>query len=541
MIDYRDSNETDGFDFDDFDEFDELDWNETDNSDDSDDEAVETDDSDNGDYESGLFDESDEFEEEESDEVDNHEEDTYEEDIEIEEDASSYMDGAIIEDEDDVAGGSSLLDDNNSFISDSGDIVVMENTDGENFELKYIDINDIAIVKRIRKSNGVEELVTSIKSTGLLKPIVVAPTATDNIYVLIDGYRRILACARCGIRKIPSIVNTKISTPDIPVLEALYNHAKAYSISEIVDYIDYLEKQKGIMSASMIEYLLQMNSGEYTKLKDILNDDDEDIVSKLYDGIYTIDAAFKKLEQRRKKESAEEKANKRAERVYENEQESGVDQIEDSGESVDEGGALSEEEIANLTINASELDDGLEDESLEDMIKEDKEISGFEPHKQKTGEREYIDPVLRKTVMARDNSTCQCCKRGGEQYVDILDYHHVMPCFLGGNDSVDNGIMLCVSCHRLVHLYSTGDLHINNALMEGNFGDLSDDDKERYQNEEIFEDEKMRFKRIIKLGGVIRRGIAQKGMNREQYKKEHPNTGIGRRLPGKGDNKQTKA
>lgn len=535
MVDYKNGNDASEFDFDDFDEFDDLDDFNTDEQYALDDgeENIENE-IDPLDSLDAEFDELDEFNEDESDDID-------EDDIEIEEDASSYMDGAIIEDEDDVAGGSSLLDDNNSFISDSGDIVVMENTDGENFELKYIDINDIAIVKRIRKSNGVEELVTSIKSTGLLKPIVVAPTATDNIYVLIDGYRRILACARCGIRKIPSIVNTKISTPDIPVLEALYNHAKAYSVSEIVEYIDYLEKQKGIMSASMIEYLLQMNSGEYTKLKDILNDDDEDIVSKLYDGIYTIDTAFKKLEQRRKKESAEEKANKRAEKVYENEQESGVDQIEDSGESVDEDGALSEEEIANLTINASELDDDLDSASLEDMIEDDKDIPGFKDHKQKTGEREYIDPVIKKTVMTRDKSTCQCCKRGGEQYVDILDLHHILPVFLGGTDSVDNSIMLCVACHRLVHLYSTGDLTVDKALLEGNFDELSDTNKERYINEEIFEDEKMRFKRIIKLGGVIRRGIAQKGMNREQYKKEHSNAGIGRNLPGKGDNKQTKA
>ena len=56
----------------------------------------------------------------------------------------------------------------------------------------------------------------------------------------------------------------------------------------MINYIDYLEKEKGILSASMIEYLLQMNSGDYTKLKDILNDDDDDIVSKLMDGTYTI-------------------------------------------------------------------------------------------------------------------------------------------------------------------------------------------------------------------------------------------------------------
>jgi hypothetical protein len=134
--------------------------------------------------------------------------------------------------------------------------------------------------------------------------------------------------------------------------------------------------------------------------------------------------------------------------------------------------------------------------------------------------------------MARDNSTCQCCKRGGQQYVDVLDYHHVLPVFLGGADNPENGIMLCVTCHRLVHLYSTADLTIDSALLNSKYEDIDEEAKLRYENEQIFEDEKMRFKRIIRLGGVIRKGIAQKGLNREQYKKEHSNVGIGRRKPG---------
>ena len=92
--------------------------------------------------------------------------------------------------------------------------------------------------------------------------------------------------------------------------------------------------------------------------------------------------------------------------------------------------------------------------------------------------------------------------------------------------------MLCVACHRLVHLYSTDDLHIDTALLNGSYDNLSEEDKDRYENEQIFEDEKKRFKRIIKLGSVIRKGMVAKGMNKEQYKKEHSNNGIGRRKPG---------
>ena len=421
----------------------------------------------------------------------------------------------------------------NDFIGDSGGIVVQSTTDDEHgFEMKYIDIGKIAIMGRIRSQGSVDSLVQSIKSTGLLQPLTVAPTATDGWYVLLDGLRRIQACAKAGIARVPCVINNKVNTPEIPIIEAMYNHNKSYSIKEQISYIDYLEKQKGINNPTMIEYLLQMNNGDYSKLKDILNDDDEDIVSKLYDGTYDIATAFKKLEQRRKKESAEEKEKKKAEQVYGDEKESGMDQVQGAGDEGD-GPPLTPDQIAELNINLNSLDDDAENGDLGEMLNNDANIEGFEAHKQKVGEREYIDPIIKKTVMARDNSTCRCCKRGGEQYVDTLDFHHVLPVFLGGDDSPENGVMLCVLCHRLVHLYSTGDLHIPDELVHGDYDTLPDDKKVRYENKEIFEDEKNKFKRIVILGSKIRKGIAAKGMNREQYKKEHSNNGIGRRKPGK--------
>ena len=461
---------------------------------------------------------------------------------EVSESAVDYSDGAIVEDinlhDDEDDEPISLRD--SDFINDSGNIVVQDATDKSEigFELIYVDIDKIAITQRIRKMDSVEGLVQSIQSTGLLKPLVVAKTATDGLYVLLDGYRRILACARAGKTRVPCIVNNMVNTPEIPILEAMYNHSKNYSIKEQVDYINYLEKEKGIMNPAMIEYLLQMNSGDYTKLKDILNDNDDDIVTKLYDGVYDIATAFRKLEQRRKKETLEEKENKKAARVYDDEQQSGADQIQGSGEEAT-GDALTEDQISALAINAENLDEDIDDSSIDEMLEEDKNLEGFKPHKQKVGEREYVDPIIKKTVMARDKSTCQCCRRGGEQYVDILDYHHILPVFLGGEDTPENGIMLCVACHRLVHLYSTDDLHIDTALLTGSYDDLSDEDKAHYENEEIFEDEKRRFKRIIKLGSNIRKGIVAKGMNKEQYKKEHSNNGIGRRKPGVNAEQET--
>lgn len=423
---------------------------------------------------------------------------------------------------------------NSGFVNESGSIVIQDmNDDSQNgFELLYLDIDQIAITNRIRSSKSVEGLTQSIMSTGLLRPLTVAPTASDGVYVLLDGYRRIQACAKAGKVKIPCVINNHVSTPEIPIIEAMYNHSQRYSIKEQIEYIKYLEEQKGIMNPTMIEYLLQMNSGDYSKLKDILSDNDDDIVSKLYDGTYDISTAFKKLEQRRKKESSEEKENRRAANVYGDTAESGADQVEGAGEGVD-GTSLSEEQIRALTENARDLDEGIEDSDLGEMIESDNSIEGYDPHKQKVGEREYIDPKIKKAVLARDNFTCQCCKRGGEEYIDVLDLHHVVPVYCGGADSVDNSIMLCLSCHHLVHQYATGDLTIKKELIYGEWEGLTDDAKKRYrESEDIFNDEKNKFKRIVRLGSLIRKTAASKGISRDKIKKETSLKDIGRRKPG---------
>lgn len=407
-------------------------------------------------------------------------------------------------------------DNANGFISDTGDIVVMSADDTmDAFDLEYIDINKIAVVKRIRQSQNVDSLTRSIKSTGLLTPIVVATTQTDGIYVLLDGFRRILACARAGKRMIPCNINKKVSTPEIPILEAMYNHSKKYSIKEQIDYIDYLEKERGIMSASMIEYLLQMNSGDYTKLKDILTDNDDDIVTKMLDGVYTIEMAFKKLEQRRKKESMEEKENRKSALVYGNEEESGIYQVAGAGEEGEEGAELTDEEIAALAINASDLDN-VDNESIEDLMEEGNSIQGFQPHKQDPKYRERLDPALRKSVLAKFDNECQICKQiKGQEYVECIDIHHIQEVYLGGNDDIENLIPACTCCHKLIHLYGRGELYIRPM-------------------EELSTEEQAKFKRVMKLGNIIRKGMALKGMKKDQLKKLDNCDTIGRTKPGTG-------
>lgn len=438
--------------------------------------------------------------------------------LELSDTLGADHDGSILDSDTLLTDNLDFVDPDRDFLSENGEIVIMDTNDtGDGFKIQYIDIENIAVVKRIRKENtNVEDLVQSIKSTGLLEPLVVMPTKTGGLYALIAGYRRLVACAKAGKRKIPCVINYNANTPEVPILEALYNHSKKYTIKEIVDYIDYLEKQKGIMSASMIEYLLQLNSGEYTKLKDILNDDDEEIVSKLFDGVYTIEMAFKKLEQRRKKESAEEKDNKKAAKVYEDEAESGADTIVGAGDEANADEALTDEEIKSLSFSVSELDDETDEESsLDEMVEDGKHMDGFEPNKQDYKDRERLDPTLRRAVLARDNNTCRCCLMSGQEYTEIFDVHHIVEVYLGGSDDIDNLVTLCTCCHKLVHLYARGELQIR-------------------PESELSDDEQVKFKKIVKLGKVIRKGMQMKGMKKDELKKVDKADTIGRTKPGTG-------
>ena len=423
-------------------------------------------------------------------------------------DSSELMDG----EENDYA-----VVDSNSFIDENGDISVMENSDNsESFELAYIPIKNITIMpNRIRKSHGVETLIQSIKSTGLVEPIVVAPTRTANLYVLVAGLRRIIACAKLGKQVMPCVINKKLKTLEIPIVEAIYNHTKSYSMREVVAYIKYLEEEKGIASATMIEYLLMMDNGDYAKLKDILEDDDDDIAGKLLDDMMTISQAFKALETKRKKQSKEEKELQKVGKVYGDKEGSGADQIEGSGEEAGDSVVLSDEELAELAISIRDLDSGLEEESLEDMVEEGKRMDGFEPNKQKAGEREYIDPAVRKAVLSRDGTRCKCCGFGGPGTDSLMDVHHVIGVAQGQSDDPDGCVTLCITCHMAVECWAYDRLPITGI-------------------DKMPEEEKERFKKIIRLGNIKREAMVKLGMKREQIREAGKEGTQLRRMPGAG-------
>jgi 5-methylcytosine-specific restriction protein A len=380
----------------------------------------------------------------------------------------------------------------------------MENT----FSLEYLSPDDISATKRVRKSDDAGELVDSIRERGLLKPVMVARVGADS-YVLIDGFRRLNACIALGITKIPCVVASGVKSSDIPVEASVYNHTQPYGGSELIDQIDYLVFDRGMKDYGKIEYLLQLNPGDVAKLQDIKTD--SEILEKFLSGEVTISAAHKKLEARRKKEAKEE-----------------------SVRNTEHSQAFSEDGTFNggkgKRFNSSDLDEDIASKSLSEMVAESDATAGFKPNKQKVGKRERIDPTIRKATLARDSYTCQCCKRGGESYVDSLDFHHVIPVALGGEDSVSNGITLCVLCHRLVHLFGNGQLALPASKAEDELTLLTAEERA------IYDDDQLRFKRVVRLGQFIRDGCAKRGIDRKKARELYPADSVGRKKPSEGLN-----
>jgi len=58
----------------------------------------------------------------------------------------------------------------------------------------------------------------------------------------------------------------------------------------------------------------------------------------------------------------------------------------------------------------------------------------------------------RKQLFARDDATCQDCGRKWHGQGYMLEAHHVNPLNCGGENTIENGVMLCRECHKDRHL-----------------------------------------------------------------------------------------
>lgn len=353
---------------------------------------------------------------------------------------------------------------------------------------------------------GLTGLVSTL--AGVVSPVhVMTMEDADDEFTLLDGTRRLYAAIKSGDDTIPAVVwdfedkdqGTKLRN----ILGLMLNRSQMMSNSEKWNTMRVLETANAC-TPGRIEFLLQLQAGDAMKLKDIMLAEGDGEVAELKDKFLndemTIDAAYKKLANLRKKED----------RLARDEERS-IDLNGTDSEDYSSGGGgrhmgpqmpdeapkprLNNEEVLEL------LEMGAEDvtnQALEAMKAKGDAMRGEMegPHVQEVGKRHPVDSAIRTATFKRDGFKCRCCGIGGELYLSILVFHHAVPVFAGGPDTVENGLTLCANCHLTLHNYVDGHLH-------GDLADYSEEDQQTLKN-------------IFKYGNIAIQAAKKMGLKRSQ-------------------------
>jgi 5-methylcytosine-specific restriction protein A len=370
--------------------------------------------------------------------------------------------------------------------------------------LETIKIDDILTsnFKKLGRSDSLIGLSGVVGEWGVVTPIHVL-RLEDEAYMILDGLRRTFGALRNGKTEVPAMVwdfsDKQEGKEKANLLSLMINRSQKFTAKEMWEQLQVLEEVNGA-NPGLIEFLLQMHSGEAMKLKDVMLSDVEysEIRDDLMSAITTIEGAYKKLCAERKKEN---RLAKEDGLVLEGGIGSDPDEMSDDQQ-------LSVDDVKDL-LDLTSKDVG--DSSLEDLDRSG-EAQG-EPNYQDVGDRKPIDPKIKQAVLIRDDFKCRCCGTGGVQWLGIIVYHHIIPVFLHGPDSVDNGLTLCSNCHVTLHLYSFGKVSV--------------------KLDELDETEQKVFKNIFKFGNIIIEGMKRAKVDKDASYKE--DAGSRRHLyPGEG-------
>lgn len=386
-------------------------------------------------------------------------------------------------------------------------------------KFEKIRLDQIGFTDPVKKSRAetMTGLTSIVKDLGVLDPIdvmTVEDPDDDYKYVLISGLRRVFAALKNGQTEIDAIVwdfKDKDQGNDLALyLGLLLNRTQRRNWGEIWHLYQVLELQSAITPGTL-EYLLQLESGDAMKLKDVMLCDYDEVKQALLSGEKNLDGAYKLLAKLRKEEDK-----------LAREDETGVsDTVEGAEEiasdNVGEQGQLSDQDVMELLEMADSIDD------IENVDETDfDELNQGVDDSQAGGNRHPLDPALKSAVLSRDNFKCKCCGFGGAAALGVLAVHHILPVhtFSAGQktDYMENLVTLCIRCHILVHLVERG----------GGKLQMTKEDFEGYP-----EEEQKSLKRCLKYGRVAVEADKRKNMSIEDVKKattdniRHPMPGTG--------------
>lgn len=360
-------------------------------------------------------------------------------------------------------------------------------------------------------------LAQSVREMGILQPIQVMLTEgygdwLENPvgsvytggykYIVIDGFRRVFAATRNGLKTSPARVwnfdDKERGTNLVLPLSLLLNKHQNRSTSETWGLLEVLEDQFA-MTPNTLEYLLQLDGGDAMRLKDIMTSQFEDVKSELLEGKKNILQAYNALQ----------KARKELDQLAE-------DDSHGLGDMEEAEGVVSTEDDGRTQLDASTVAELLEMAGTEAALSDDDfgMISGSDQQAevQDVGDRHSLAPELRQAALRKDNYRCVICGIGGPAFLSTLVVHHAIPVHCKGSDALDNLVTLCDSDHLNVHYISNHDCMLPMT---------------RAEYDEYSEEEKKRIKLSVQFARLIDK--ARKETNWKGRKES-----IGHRMPGVG-------
>lgn len=345
-------------------------------------------------------------------------------------------------------------------------------------------------------------LTQSVKDMGILTPIHVMKVAEEDAtedykYVLIDGLRRMFGAIKNGMTEICATVwdfeDKEKGMELLLPLSLMLNRQQKRQWSEVWDLYRILELQSAITPGTL-EFLLQLEAGDAMRLKDVMLCDYSEVKEALLSGEKNLDACYKMLQKMRKEEDqlGKDDATGFGDTVE------GAEEV--AGDVTDGSEQLTDQDVLELLEMADSLDDDSEvsSDDFSDMSTPDSDFVD----QQKVGERHPLDPALRQAVLARDDFTCRCCgmKMIGVR-LGLIAVHHILPVHVGGKDSMNNLITLCLSCHNTLH------------CLERNGGTIMMSEQ---NYNELFPSEKSSLKKALKLARIAIEADKRRGMSKEQ-------------------------
>lgn len=390
------------------------------------------------------------------------------------------------------------------------------NISKSNFVIKpgYVSFDDLSFTEPIKKSRKETYLglTTSIGELGILTPIHVMVTEgyADYLessqdepfsgfkYIVIDGFRRVFAGKKNNLDGCNAMVwefeDKDLGSQLITPLSRLLNRAQSHSWSEIWYLYQILEMQSA-MSPGTLEYLLQLESGDAMKLKDIMSCDYQEVRDELLSNKKTLSQCYNMLQKLRKEED-----------TLLLEDQKGLSEVEEAKDIVDSSdkAVLSDDDVKEILEMSDSFDGELSDDDFDELMG-----NNIEDDRQTSGERRPLDPALRAAVLQRDGYCCQVTGRGkglpANIALSILNVHHKVPVHCGGTDTMDNLITICLDVHTLVH------------IIERNMGKLG---MSKEQFEALDEEQQTFIKGVMKLARIAVEANKRQGKTREQVKKE---------------------